>query len=73
MNHCSEKCLGFKGNHGGCCQLDDRDFIIGPVSDPAAFLQRVQNKFSGVKIEWKDSRKIKYLNIQEVKKVESIH
>jgi len=44
MNHCCEKCLGFEGNHGGCCQLDDRDFILGPVSDPSAFLQRVQNK-----------------------------
>jgi len=54
MNHCSEKCLGFAGNHGGCCQLDDRDFMIGPISDPKEFLQRVQTKFSGVPITWKD-------------------
>ena len=54
MNHCCEKCLGFNGNHGGCCQLDDRDFIIGPVSDPDAFLLRIKNKFPGVNIEWKD-------------------
>ena len=54
MNHCCEKCLGWEGNHGGCCQLDDRDFMMGPVSDPNEFLQRVKNKFTGVKVEWKD-------------------
>jgi Fe-S-cluster containining protein len=54
MNHCSEKCLGFKDNHGGCCQLDDRDFIIGPVLDANDFLQRVKSKFNGVPVEWKD-------------------
>ena len=54
MNHCCEKCLGQVGNHGGCCQIDDRDYIIGPVSDPVLFLQRLKEKYPGIRIEWKD-------------------
>jgi Fe-S-cluster containining protein len=30
--------MGYRGNSGGCCTLDDRDFILGPVGDPDAFL-----------------------------------
>jgi Fe-S-cluster containining protein len=30
---CSQNCMGFRGNAGGCCTLGDRDFIIGPVPD----------------------------------------
>jgi Fe-S-cluster containining protein len=30
--------MGVRGNSGGCCTLDDRDFIIGPVRDADAFL-----------------------------------
>ena len=35
---CSQNCMGFRGNSGGCCTLDDRDFIPGPVRDADAFL-----------------------------------
>ena len=35
---CSQNCMGVRGNSGGCCTLDDRDFIIGPVRDADAFL-----------------------------------
>jgi Fe-S-cluster containining protein len=35
---CSKRCMGHPGNNGGCCTLDDRDWIIGPVLDEKAFL-----------------------------------
>ena len=35
---CSQNCMGFRGNAGGCCTLDDRDFIPGPVRDADTFL-----------------------------------
>jgi Fe-S-cluster containining protein len=35
---CSQNCMGVPGNAGGCCTLDDRDFIPGPVRDADAFL-----------------------------------
>jgi Fe-S-cluster containining protein len=35
---CSQNCMGVRGNSGGCCTLDDRDFIMGPVRDADAFL-----------------------------------
>jgi len=38
---CSQNCMGFRGNAGGCCTLDDRDFIPGPVRDADAFLARL--------------------------------
>ena len=41
---CSNKCMGFQGNHGGCCTVADRDFIIGPHSDSSEFLDRLSEK-----------------------------
>src|ERR1700738_3270047 len=35
---CSHNCMGVRGNAGGCCTLDDRDFIPGPVRDADVFL-----------------------------------
>ncbi|UQX09316.1 YkgJ family cysteine cluster protein [Candidatus Mycobacterium methanotrophicum] len=35
---CSQNCMGVEGNAGGCCTLDDRDFIPGPVRDAETFL-----------------------------------
>jgi Fe-S-cluster containining protein len=54
MNHCQKKCLGYDGYHGGCCTLDDRDYIIGPVPDTYETLERVRNQFPNVDIEWND-------------------
>lgn len=53
-DHCRENCLGFKNNHGGCCTIDNRDYIIGPIHDNHEFLDRVRKKFPGIKIEWRD-------------------
>jgi Fe-S-cluster containining protein len=30
---CSQNCMGFRGNNGGCCTLDDRNWILGPLRD----------------------------------------
>jgi len=54
MNHCQKKCLGWEGNHGGCCTVHDRDYIIGPINDSHDFLARLKNKYPGIELEWKD-------------------
>ena len=54
MNHCQKKCMGLDGNHGGCCTISDRDFIIGPIPDSQETLKRVQEQFPGVEITWDD-------------------
>ena len=54
MNHCQKKCLGIDGNHGGCCTIGDRDFILGPIPDCQETLKRVQAQFPGVEITWDD-------------------
>ena len=63
-NICSNKCMGFEGNHGGCCTLGDRDFIIGPHDDTKEFLQRLSEKF-GREIDYKDI----FIDIEEGKKL----
>ena len=41
---CSHKCMGHAGSKGGCCTLDGRDFIIGPIRDVDAFLARLRQQ-----------------------------
>jgi Fe-S-cluster containining protein len=41
---CTRNCSGHKGNAAGCCTVADRDFIIGPVTDPKDFLKRLSAK-----------------------------
>ena len=38
---CQSKCMGHPGNAGGCCKLGSRDWIIGPVRDVDAFIERL--------------------------------
>lgn len=45
--------MGFPNNHGGCCTIADRDFIIGPHPDSNDFLVRLSQKF-GREILWKE-------------------
>lgn len=52
-NICSNKCMGFEGNHGGCCTLGNRDFIIGPHTDTKEFIERLSTKF-GREIKYED-------------------
>ena len=44
-NICSNKCMGYDGNHGGCCTVAERDFIIGPHLDSNEFLDKLSEKF----------------------------
>lgn len=38
---CSRNCYGLRGNSGACCGLADRDWIIGPLHDAEAFIERL--------------------------------
>ena len=40
-NFCRQSCFGVTGYHGSCCRLEQRDWIIGPVTDCEAFLARL--------------------------------
>lgn len=54
MNHCQKKCLGYDGNHGGCCTVGNRDFILGPVLDAESFIEKLKKRFPGVDISFDD-------------------
>ena len=56
--------MGFPSNHGGCCTVSDRDFIIGPHSDADKFLDRLTEKFSR-EILWKEV----FIDYEEGKKL----
>ena len=46
--------MGFEGNHGGCCTIGDRNFVIGPHTDTKEFIERLSVKFG---------REIKYQEV----------
>ena len=50
---CSSKCMGSDGNKGGCCTIGDRDYIIGPIADADAFIERL-SRASGKPISRSD-------------------
>jgi Fe-S-cluster containining protein len=54
VNPCQKTCLGFPGNHGGCCTIGNRDYIIGPIYDHQETLKRVQEHFPDVEVTWSD-------------------
>ena len=41
---CSKKCLGYEGNHGGCCSAYN-NWILGAVKDEEEFLKNLSMKF----------------------------
>ncbi|MGQ0621260.1 MAG: YkgJ family cysteine cluster protein [Panacagrimonas sp.] len=43
---CSQKCMGHAGNKGGCCTVDNRDWILGPVRDVEESLARLSRHFA---------------------------
>ena len=59
---CSTRCFGTKGNHGGCCQIYDREWIIGEIDDADEFLERLQKhfdadiKYSDVFIDYEEGK-----------------
>ena len=50
---CSNICWGQKGYDGSCCQIEDRDYIIGPHDDVQPFLNRLSKKF-GREVKFKE-------------------
>lgn len=52
-NTCSNNCFGHAGNHGGCCTMANRNYIIGPILDHLQFLFRL-NSTTGKNYKWKD-------------------
>lgn len=65
VNHytCTRKCFGEKGNMAGCCAIGNRDFIIGPITDPQQFLRRLENaghkySFDQVFIKYEEGKKL---------------
>lgn len=56
--------MGFEGNHGGCCTLSDRNFVIGPHTDTKDFLERLSTKF-GREIKYEEV----FIDYEEGKKL----
>ena len=54
MNHCATNCFGKSGDHGGCCKLEDRNYIIGPIPDADALLQRLRARFGNPDLKHED-------------------
>jgi len=50
---CSNKCFGIDGYDGSCCSVENRDYIIGKITDTAEFLERLQSRL-GRKIKYED-------------------
>lgn len=50
---CLRKCLGLRGNSTRCCKPGDRDYIIGPIPDADALLERLSEKF-GRSVGWRE-------------------
>ena len=53
LHVCSRRCFGREGDAAGCCRLDGRNYILGPIRDHAALLSRLEAKF-GRKFDYDD-------------------
>jgi Fe-S-cluster containining protein len=51
---CSKNCFGFENNHASCCSIEDRDFIIGPITDADRFLVSLRERFNDDDIQFQD-------------------
>lgn len=45
-NICSTKCFGRENYDGSCCQIEDRDWIMGPIRDYEVFLDNLSSKLN---------------------------
>lgn len=41
---CSNKCCGYDGYSGGCCSIENRNWIIGSIHDAQIFLRNLSLK-----------------------------
>lgn len=51
---CRNSCMGERENHGSCCKVGDRDYIIGAIVDSDKFLEDLRVHFKNRKIEFQD-------------------
>lgn len=51
---CSTECFGSRGYHGSCCRLEERDYIIGPVSDASEVAERLGVSYDDMFIEYSE-------------------
>lgn len=42
---CLNRCFGAEKDAAGCCRLDGRDYILGPIPDAQELLARLREKF----------------------------
>ncbi len=57
---CSNSCLGKQNYHGGCCSIEDKNWIIGPVNDTSEFLERLGGdlKYEDIFIDHEEGSKL---------------
>ena len=57
---CSNSCLGKQNHHGGCCNVGDNNFILGPINDTSEFLERLGNglKYKDIFIDHEEGSKL---------------
>ena len=48
---CSQECTGIEGHHGECCSIKGKDWVIGPVHDADAVLERLQKRYPEIRYE----------------------
>ncbi len=53
LHVCTRKCFGVAGYATSCCQLERRDYIIGPIPDADAVLERL-NARGGRRYDYED-------------------
>jgi Fe-S-cluster containining protein len=45
IHTCLRKCMGHDDLAAGCCTVGSRDYIIGPIHDTAALLERLSERY----------------------------
>ena len=62
---CRTTCCNFKGYDGGCCTVEERDWIMGPIRDHMEVLKNIQKLYSELEITWDDC----FMNYEEGSKL----
>ena len=62
---CRTTCCNFKGYDGGCCTVEERDWIMGPIRDHMEVLKYIQKLYSELEITWDDC----FMNYEEGSKL----
>ena len=57
-NICSNKCWGVNNYDGSCCNIENRDFIIGPHLDADDFIKKLNKKRKDVFYDYEEGKNI---------------